>query len=175
MRAFRVVMVMVLVGAAVAAVPASHGMGGTTAATRCTTGKLKVFLGGGPGGAAGSVYVGLHFVNAGTANCALKGFPGVSFIDAQHHRVGAAAQRTTPPAARHITLRPGAQASVVLRITQTENYPTSTCKPKLARGLRVYPPGSTRSTFVTEPRSVCSSSRTPQLSVTALAAGAPQS
>jgi len=175
MRASRVVMVMVLLGAVAAGATTARAMRGSTGAPACTTGRLKVFLGGGPGGAAGSVYVGLHFVNKGTASCALTGYPGISFVGADHRQVGAAARRATPPQPHHVTLAPGRQASVILRITETANYPTSACRPKLARGLRVYPPGNTRSTFVTARRSVCSSSRTPQLTVTPVVSGAPQS
>jgi hypothetical protein len=170
-------MVMVLTGVAVGAAAGgpAHGATGAAGAAGCTTGRLKVFLGGGPGGAAGSVYLGMHFVNKSTTRCSLTGFPGVSFVDAQHHQVGAAAQRTTPPSAHRVTLAPGSQASVILRVTQTANYPSATCRPKAVRGLRVYPPGQTRSTFVPARRAVCSSRTIRQLSVTPLVAGAPQS
>lgn len=168
-------MVMVLIAVAVA-VPAAAGTtasGASGAAPACRTSALKVFLRGGSGGAAGSVYEGLDFVNRGGAACTLRGYPGVSFVDGAHHQVGAAARRTAPPQATTVTLKPGARASVILRTTETANYPPSRCRPQSVRGLRVYPPGQTRSAFVAAPGRFCSSARTPQLSVTAVVAGAP--
>jgi hypothetical protein len=152
-------------------------LGGATAASSstsppsCSTSHLHIFLGGGSGGAAGSVYTGLNFTNTGTTTCTLRGFPGVSFIDGSHHQLGASAQRTTPPSSHTITLHPGAHASSILRITQTANYPRSTCKPVAARGLRIYPPGATRSAFVTYRHPVCWATSIHQLSVTATRAG----
>jgi hypothetical protein len=170
MRGLRVGIVVVLVALGLAGVARGSSSASTPA---CRTTNLKVYLGGGDGGAAGSVYVGLNFINKGASACTLGGFPGVSFVDAHHHQVGAAASRTTPPQAKTITLKPQARASVVLRITETGNYPKSTCRAVAARGLRVYPPGERRSAFVVDHTSVCSSARTRQLSVTAIQLGAP--
>jgi hypothetical protein len=64
-----------------------------------------------------------------------------------------------------------AMATVVLRITDVLNYPTSTCRPVTAAGLRVYAPGQTASTTIPFPFGACSRSGPTYLSVEAVQKG----
>ncbi len=141
--------------------------------TTCTTADLRVALG--PGnGAAGSSYYPLFFTNLGTTPCTLYGYPGVSAVtSADGSQEGAAASRatgTTAPAT--VTLAANGTASALLRIVAALNYPTATCHPATAAGLRVYPPGDLTAAFVPEADlQVCTSASDQVLSVGAVQAG----
>ncbi len=115
----------------------------------CRTQDLTITEGGGSGGAAGSVYTAVRFVNKGAAACTLSGHPGVSFVGgADGHQVGAAADRGSEEPIGRVVLKPGGQAHATLRITQQGVYSDADCGPEPARGLRVYPPDQTASAFV---------------------------
>ena len=77
--------------------------------------------------------------------------------------------RTAPSTIRTVTLAPGAEARVVLQITQAANYPNATCRRVTAAGLRVYPPGTTVAKLVPFPFSACSRTGPVILSVKAVA------
>lgn len=143
------------------------------AVTTCTTAHLRVALGAG-NGAAGSSYYPIVFTNVGATPCTLYGYPGVSAVTgANGSQIGAAASRTsatTAPAT--VTLAANGTASALLRIVAALNYPTATCHPATAAGLRVYPPGDVTAAFVAEPDlQVCASASVEVLSVGAVQAG----
>ncbi len=127
----------------------SAGAGSSPApAPRCTTADLAFTRSGGEG-AAGSTYYEIRMANRSSAPCRTGGFGGISLVGSpQGSPIGAPADRTRPGAVRQILLQPGARATTTLRLTEAGNYPRSTCSPRPATGLRVYPPDETRSAFV---------------------------
>jgi hypothetical protein len=116
---------------------------------QCATSALTGSIAQGSGGAAGSVGVTLVLTNTGTSECALQGWPGVSFVgDGNGTQLGKPADfdRSTPHPT--VTLAPGGTAQAALLITDALNYPSADCVPQQADGFRVYPPGSKESLFV---------------------------
>src|SRR5437762_720024 len=75
-----------------------------TAAARCTTGRLVVWMDTEGNGAAGSVFYKLQFTNLSSHRCTLFGYPGVSAVDLHGHRLGSPAARLNAHP-RHVTLR----------------------------------------------------------------------
>jgi hypothetical protein len=117
---------------------------------KCVASQLTVTLGPGSGGGAGHQYPVLVFTNKGATACTLSGFPGVSFVgNSNGTQLGAAATREAAgiPVTR-LTVAPGASAHAQLNITNAGNYDAATCNPKVADGIRVYPPDETHSLFV---------------------------
>jgi hypothetical protein len=142
------------------------------APSRCTTAQLSAHLGAGDA-AAGSVYQPIVWTNKSQTTCTLNGYPGVSYVaPGSGNQVGAAATRNPQHAASTATLEPGGHASVLVRMTNYQNYPKSSCKPTAVSGVRVYPPGSTSAEFVrfAQQRKACSTS-VHQLSVEATVKG----
>jgi hypothetical protein len=100
------------------------------------------------------------FVNSGTTMCTLTGHPGVSYVAGDDgHQVGAPATRTGGAAT--VKLVPGSTASALLHETNYANFDQATCKPVTVRGLRVYPPGSTRAVFLPRVGKQCSATTLP--------------
>lgn len=123
-------------------------------------------------GAAGSVYQVIDFTNIGTSSCSLYGFPGVALVGGSPlAQIGAAATRSTPPGPSLVTLAPGDTANVVLRITQAENYPTSTCHPVATTFLQIYPPNQTTPIYLAYKSTGCSATKVKLLSVGVAQAG----
>jgi hypothetical protein len=142
--------------------------GATTAAPRCTTAQLVVWLDTSGSGAAGSSYYNLEFTNLSAHSCSLIGYPGVSAISVAGQQLGSAASHDAEHPAALITLSSGSAnagldgfqtgntATVVLQITDASNYPNATCRRVAAAGLRVYPPNQTASKLVSFPFVACS-------------------
>jgi hypothetical protein len=142
--------------------------GAAPGVAKCSTSQLVVWLNTRGNGTAGSVYYDLEFSNLSSHACTLDGYPGVSGINLAGHQLGAAAARDPAHAPGQITLASGNFASglavfstsntatVVLRITDTANYPSSACSHVSAAGLRVYPPNQTASKVVPFPFVACS-------------------
>src|ERR1017187_3183520 len=119
----------------------------------CATSNLVIWLNTVGSGAAGSSYYNLDFTNLSAHSCTLKGYPGVSGVSLANDQVGSSAARDNAVAPAVITLtsartarglesaRTRNTATVILRITEVENYPISMCSQISAAGLRVYPPG----------------------------------
>lgn len=108
-------------------------------APRCTGDRLVLSLGRiSPG--AGNIYAPLVFTNKGTAACHLKGFPGVTLLDASGERIGASAQRSGDmrPA---VVLAPGETAYAALH-TLNKGVSDEPCRPP-ASSVQAYPPNST--------------------------------
>ncbi len=144
----------------------------------CTTNQLVVWLDTQSNGAAGTIFYTLNFTNVG-AKCTLRGYPGVSAVAQNGHRLGKAATRTTGTAVKTVTLASangsGATkantAHTVLGIIDTGVLSPGSCHETTASGLRVYPPNQSRAAFVPYPFSACSVASASILRVRAVAAG----
>jgi hypothetical protein len=138
-----------LAGALVAALAGVAAGSSSTAAAaqatpRCTTAALAVWLGAGAGGGqAGGVSYPIELTNLSGRPCHLFGFPGVS-AEAGGRQSGSPARRDRSAPERTVTLAPGATAHAVIRIADVSAFPAATCRPVVASGVRVYPPGAFR-------------------------------
>ncbi|MFN8124141.1 MAG: DUF4232 domain-containing protein [Thermoleophilia bacterium] len=153
-----------IAGHAGAAPPAAD----RSAVAVCHPPALVVWLDTRGDGAAGSTFYDLVFTNLSARTCRLSGYPGVSAVTAGGARLGRPAGRDTTRAPRAVRLAPGASAVTTLRIVDVLNYPAALCRPVMAAGLRVYPPGSTRSARVPFPFRACSRGGPQFLSVRAV-------
>jgi hypothetical protein len=114
----------------------------SASASRCTTAHLEIWFGLGLGGGTlGSVYYPLEFTNEGHHACTLNGYPGVSGYGANGRQVGPAASRNTQHHGT-VTLARGDTAHAILRVVDSG----ALCSHAVtADGLKVFPPGATRS------------------------------
>lgn len=135
--------------AALLAAPAGAG------AASCAPRTLVVWLDTHPGPAAGSTYYKLEFTNLSARTCTLYGYPGVSAAAVDGRRLGAPASRDTQHPPRSVVLPAGGSAFAQLQITQARNFPRGVCRPAIAAGLRVYPPGATKAQAVPFPFLAC--------------------
>ena len=119
------------------------------AAPTCDSSSLQVSLGP-QGAAARTLYQTLVFTNTGTAACSTRGYPGVSFLDANGDQLGKPARRDTAEKPHRVTLSPGEKAHVVVGMPQA-----TACEEADSRGIRVYPPGQTDSLHVQWHQTVC--------------------
>lgn len=134
-------------------------------ASRCSTSGLVPWLRTEGNGAAGSVYYQLQLTNLSGRTCTLSGYPGVSAISLSGGQLGRSATRESGAKARTITLKNGQSATATLRIVEAGNFPTKTCKPVMAAGLRVYPPNQKTAKTVPFPFEACASTSVAVLSV----------
>jgi len=171
-RRFSATACAVIVAVTTALVTAGPGAtslaGATGTAPRCTTSELVVWLDTRGNGTAGSTYYDLEFTNLSAHACTISGYPGVSALNFTGQQLGNAAGHDAEHTAALITLTSGAAhegmggfqtgntATVILQITDTGNYPPSTCGSVAAVGLRVYPPDQTASKIVPFPFAACS-------------------
>lgn len=142
--------------------PASAVAAGTP---RCSSSSLVIWLDTQGNGTAGSVYYELQFTNLSGRTCTLSGYPGVSAVNLQGHRLGRAGSRESGAKARTVTLANGASAEATLRIVVAGAFPSSSCKQTTAAGLRVYPPNQTTAKTVPFPFEACARSGPTVLSV----------
>jgi hypothetical protein len=129
----------VLAGALIVAGAASASASAATPG--CTPSNTQVWLGLGlGGGTAGSTYYPLEFSNVGHDACTLNGYPGVSATRGGA-QVGPAATRDQRTHGT-VTLGPGATAHAILRVL---DWGALCSQEVFADGLKVFPPGQTRS------------------------------
>jgi hypothetical protein len=133
----------------IAATPALHAQ-----LPACRAEVLEVRLGRGEG-AAGTVFRPIIFTNTGPLSCTLRGFPGVSSVDARGRRIGAPARRS-PGTVRTIVLPPHGSASAAYGLAQALNFPKARCHPVTARALRIFAPNETRSRILALRHLACS-------------------
>jgi hypothetical protein len=127
----------------------------TTAPSACRTDQLEGALRFGPGsGSAGHLTGTLLLRDVSPVPCTLRGYPGVSFVDAHGRQLGIPAEREGP-AGTTVALRPGEAAGALLTLVDVGVYPRSACRPARATGLRVYPPDQTAALDVAHPLRVC--------------------
>ncbi len=121
----------------------------------CATSGLVIWLNQeGGGGALGSIYYKLELTNLSGHACTLYGFPGVAAVNLAGRQLGLAATRETTPKN--------------VRIVDVGALPG--CRPVAAAGLRVYPPGQTRSKVIPFPFETCSRGGRSSLLVQAVSA-----
>jgi hypothetical protein len=123
---------------------------------------------------AGSTYYPLDFTNTSASACELYGYPGVSFVTtpaSAGRQIGAAARRGSAFPKVTVTIAPGQTAHAWLKVAEAGNYPSSTCQPATAGGLRVYPPGQTAAGYVSHRFSACSSGSAALLTVLPVRSG----
>lgn len=129
-----------LVAASVLSASASGAA--AAAAAKCTAANTQSWLGlGVGGGTAGSIYYPLEFSNVGHHACTLNGYPGVSAFGSGGGQIGPAASRNTQHHGT-VTLAPGATAHAILRVV---DWGALCSTEVVADGLKVFPPGETRS------------------------------
>lgn len=163
-------------GAAVASASPRSGHGpDAEALTTCKTAALAVTVDGGrAGGATGSTYYPVDFVNTSGTPCMLDGYPGVSFVTVPGtagRQIGAAAQRNAEFGLTVVRLAPGGYAHAWLQVAQAGNYPESSCHLVTALGLRVYPPGESRPGYVRRDFPACANASASLLTVMPLQPG----
>src|SRR5215469_10468005 len=138
----------------------------------CATRDLKATVGIAQG-AAGSVYQVIDFTNIGTASCSLYGYPGIALAGGSPvNQIGAAASRSPQAGPTLVTLKPGAVANTLLRITQAQNYPTSKCGPMASTYLQIYPPNQTTPIYLGYQSTGCSETSVNLLTVSVVQSGA---
>lgn len=123
----------------------SGGGGGTTTTTTtkagtpaCTTGQLQGELGPTNAGA-GQLYAPLILRNTSSTTCEVKGFPGVSVLDASGTQLGQPATREGNEG-NAVLLQPGGVASATLHTTNAGIG--GPCEPTSAQ-MKVFPPNQT--------------------------------
>ncbi|HST14078.1 MAG TPA: DUF4232 domain-containing protein [Gaiellaceae bacterium] len=158
-----------VIGALLAVTVAASGRAATPVPS-CATPRLVVWLDTTANGAAGSVYYHLKFTNLSGHACRMRGFPGVSAVTLVGNRIGKAASRSTSKV-QTVRLAQGKTATALLRVVNTSNYPAPRCRPAIAAGLRVYPPGAGVSKVIPFTFRSCRRA-VPVLSVGAVFAGA---
>jgi Protein of unknown function (DUF4232) len=159
---------LVLALALATAVTAVGAAPARTTAAACKTSELVVWLGGTGDAAAGSRYVTLEFTNQSGHTCTLTGYPWVSALDLRGHALGSPGSRN-PSTTRVVRLANGDTAGALLRIVVAANFPASTCHPRAAAAVRVFPPNQTASKIVPIPFQACSRSGPIFLSVKTVA------
>ena len=169
-----------MAGLSVWGLPGGPVVSSAASVRACTTANLDVWLDTQGNGAAGSSYYNLNFTNLSAHACTLRGYPGVSGITQAGIQLGSAAGRNPQHAPALITLASAktangfndntsrSTATVILQITVAENFPTSSCRPVTAAGLRVYPPGQKESTVVPYPFVACAKSGSVYLHIEAV-------
>jgi hypothetical protein len=137
-------------------------------APRCAASGLRISIGAGisAAGQAGRASTGitgdltvtrypLNFTNVSGATCTLGGYPAVAAYGTDDAQVGNAAAADTSTARHRVVLTPGATA----RAAVTASIPTAAtggCRPVVATGLRVAPPGQSATRYVRDRLLACS-------------------
>jgi hypothetical protein len=125
------------------------------AAPRCATSRLDISVGTAASTGASALGVTryrLEFTNVSGATCALSGYPEVAAYREDGAQVGNAAVLDTTVAARRVLLAPGesAHAAVIASVSR------GACRPVVAAGLRVVPPGQSQARYIGHALIVCS-------------------
>jgi len=134
---------------------ADSGVRAASAAPKCHTSDLTVWLGVPGEGASGSTFYQLELSNTSHTTCTLLGFPGVSAVGPGGQQLGSPATRDHSDPTRLVTLRRGATAHVFLKIVNVAFFPPSACEPADAIGLKVFPPNDSTATVVSFPFQAC--------------------
>ena len=127
------------------------GSTSTTAGTSvCATSQLEAELGPTNAGA-GQVYAPLVLRNTSSTACVVRGFPGVSLLDASGNQIGQPATREGSEGSQ-VLLQPGGAASATLHTTNAGIGPS--CEPTSAK-MKVFPPDQTAEIVVSAEYTAC--------------------
>jgi hypothetical protein len=160
-----------LTPAAALATPGHQAAPAAASAPACATSDLMVWLGIPGDNTAGSSYYELELSNTSSHTCTLFGFPGVSAVAPNGAQLGSAATRDHSDPIQLVTLSPLATSHVLLKIVNVGIFPSSTCQPTQASGLKVYPPNDTTATVVPFHFQACAKSGPVFLTVRTTVAG----
>jgi hypothetical protein len=137
------------------AVAAAGQAPAATGTPRCATAGLVIWMTS-DGAAAGSAFYTLNFTNLSGHACTLRGHPGVGAASLRGRRLGSAAswERSS---ARTVRLANDATAYALVQYSDviTGGGGPRPCHAVIAAGLRVYPPGQTKSKTVPFPLTAC--------------------
>jgi hypothetical protein len=142
-----------------------------SAAPKCATSQLRVWLGVPGDGSAGHVAYELEFSNISTRTCTLFGYPGVSAVRGGGVQLGSAASRDAADPKKVVTLARGATAHAFLVTANTSVFPAAACHQTTALGLKVYPPNTTRAAIIGFPIPACAKAGPVFLQVRTVVAG----
>lgn len=142
----------------IATASGSAATGGTASTPRCATSQLVVWLDTQGIGAAGSITYHVEFTNLSGHRCTLFGYPGVSAVNLTGRQLGSPGSRDRAQAAHTVTLRDGGTATALVRIVDAGNFPSSSCVPVTAAGLRIFPPNQAAAKVIPFPFGACSRS-----------------
>jgi hypothetical protein len=126
------------------------------ASSSCSTAGLVVWLDTNGDAAAGNILYRLEFTNLSLHSCTLVGFPGVSAVNFHGRQLGSPAVHNNAIPSDAVTLVSGATGFAELHIAVAGIFPSASCRPTTAVGLRVYPPGGTEPKVVPFPLPACS-------------------
>jgi hypothetical protein len=102
----------------------------------------------------------LDFTNVSDAKCELRGYPAVAAYRGSGVQVGNAAAADTTATARRVVLAPGesARAAVIASADASASASMSPdgCRPVVATGLRVTPPGTSAARYIRHSLLACS-------------------
>jgi Protein of unknown function (DUF4232) len=136
------------------------------AAPRCAVSGLRISLDSVPAPASGfsqgSTSYALDFTNVSGARCELRGYPGVAAYRGSGVQVGNAATADTTAIAHRVILTPGetARSAVIASASTTASAAavgaTGGCRPVVATGLRVTPPGQPAARYIKHSLVACS-------------------
>jgi uncharacterized protein DUF4232 len=94
------------------------------------------------GAATGTDYIALVVTNTGDADCALVGYPGVTFLDGHGQQVGLPAQRDRTSKPRRIVIAAGEKAHAQLSYPNPDFF-GSGCGGTHAKSVQFFPPDQT--------------------------------
>lgn len=134
---------------------------GHHAASRCAASGLRISLDAVPAAATGvrqglTSYA-LDFTNISDPKCELRGYPAVAAYLASGVQVGNAAAADTTATAHRVVLAPGETArAAVIASAAAPSASGGGCRPVIATGLRVTPPGESAARFIRHSLLACS-------------------
>jgi Protein of unknown function (DUF4232) len=130
------------------------------AAPRCAASGLRITLGAVPAAATGvrrgPASYALDFTNVSGTKCELRGYPAVAAYLASGAQVGNAAVADTTAAAHRVVLAPGGTARAAMIASAAGSASAGRCRPVIATGLRVTPPGESAARFIRHSLLACS-------------------
>ena len=144
------------VGAGVALLVAGGAIASTQAVAAphaiptCNVSGLSLAIGQ-PQGAAGSFLYPINFTNKSAGECALRGYPGVSVLDANHHQIGTPATENGQPVTT-VYVAPGKTVTATIRTNDPGVDPN--CRATSAY-IGVYPPAGYQQALIPYQLRVC--------------------
>jgi Protein of unknown function (DUF4232) len=132
------------------------------AAPRCAASGLRISLAADTSPASGLrlevTRYALDFTNVSGTACTLGGYPAVAAYRGSGVQVGNAATADTTEIAHRVLLAPGAtaRAAVTASVARSGSASASGCRPVVAAGLRIVPPGQTGARYIRHSLLACS-------------------